>query len=91
MGMLDYDIPLIDTIGAQVNYISGVIFERLGNQVLAIRYLETTTNGVTTREIVGKDAISIEALATEIERAQMFLRYMAEHPTKDLLTVLAKH
>lgn len=74
MGILAVEVPLIDTIGSQVNYVSGVIFERLGRDVLVIRYLETTCNGVTTREIVGKDAKSIESLMADTERAREFLR-----------------
>ncbi len=85
MGMFAADIQMIDTIGAHVTHISGVIFERLGNDVLATRYLDITTNGITTREIVGKDAMSIEALIGNAERAQVFLRYMAEHPTARML------
>jgi len=86
MGVLAIDIPMIDTIGSHVTYISGVIFERLGRDVLATRYLDITTNGVTTREIVGKDAMSLEALTGNMERAQAFVRYLTEHPVRDLAT-----
>ncbi len=88
-GVLALDIPMIDTIGAHVTHISGVIFERLGNDVLATRYLDITTNGVTTREIVGKDALSIKHLAETTEAAHIFLQYLADHPVRELL--LAAH
>lgn len=88
MGILLPTIPLIDTIGSHVTYIDGVLFDRLGrHQVLATRYLDTIINGVvTTRDIVGKDAMSIEALMANAERAQIFLRYIADHPVKELAT-----
>lgn len=77
MGILAFDVPMIDTIGSHVTYVSGVIFERLGNQVLVTRYLETTVDGRTTRDIVGKDAKSIESLIRDTERAKAFLRTIA--------------
>lgn len=87
MGLMEIDTPMIDNVGSHVTYISGVTFERLGNQVLATRYLETTSNGVTTREIVGKDAMSVEALMGNAERGRIFLAELAACPFR----VVAKH
>lgn len=84
MGIMNFDVPMIDTIGSHVTYVSGVIFERLGNQVLVTRYLETTTNSTVMREIVGKDAKSIEALITDTDRAQSFLQELAANPVRGL-------
>ncbi len=75
MGMLFVETPMIDPVGSQVSYISGVLYERLGTgQVLVIRYVETEVQGVLSREIVSKSATSVEALIANIDRAQVFLR-----------------
>lgn len=88
MGMKAFNIPMIDGVGSHVTYVSGVIFERIGDQVLATRYLETVCDGITTREIVGKDAMSVEALIGNAERAQIFLAELATNPPR---TATAKH
>lgn len=74
MGMLECDIPVVDMIGPNVSFISGVIFERNGDHVLVSLYLETKVGGRVTHEIVGKDAMSFGAFTRTIQNAELFIR-----------------
>ncbi len=83
--------PLIDNVGPQITYISGVTFERLGSQVLVTRYLETMVGGVLVREVVGKDAMCLTALAGINDAARAFIADCLAHPIRDNVLYVVTH
>lgn len=88
MGALVAEVPIIDMVGPHVSMISGVTFERAGEQVLINVYLESKVSGVVTREIISKYAMTFGALAESTLAAAAFMKECTVLP---VMGVLARH
>lgn len=77
MGRLDVLPPVVDMVGPNVAFISGVMFESHGDHVVISLFLNSKIQGVHTREIVSKDAMAMGDFLRSVQEAGLFIEQNA--------------